>query len=185
MAAACDPVGTLGALGKYVVAVLLGLGIHGGVVLPGLFTLATRRWRWSRRRGGRHADGGGGVRGGGVGGGGVWGGGSGGGGGGVRGGRVGGGVGGLTAFGVVKAGAPALVTAFATDSSSAALPVTRRCARAMGVPDALADFSLPLGATVNMNGTALYEAVTVIFIAQLHGVQLGAGQGRGAVENKH
>ena len=39
----------------------------------------------------------------------------------------------------------------------------------MGVPDALADFSLPLGATVNMNGTALYEAVTVLFIAQLHG----------------
>ena len=76
---------------------------------------------------------------------------------------------------VLRRGAPAFVTAFATDSSSASLPVTRRCARTLGVPAALADFALPLGATVNMNGTALYESLTVLFIAQLHGVHLGIG----------
>lgn len=76
-------------------------------------------------------------------------------------------------YDVLRKGAPAFVTAFATDSSSATLPVTRRCARSLGVPVALADFALPLGATANMNGTALYESLTVLFIAQLHGVELG------------
>ena len=159
LAAACDPAATLAGLGKYVAAVLLGLGIHGGVVLPALFAAFTAGSRSGRRRSRRWwgARGGGGdVLGSNPGGGG------------------GGGVGGLTAAGVVRGGAPAMVAAFATDSSSAALPVTRQCARAMGVPEAIADFSLPLGATVNMNGTALYEALTVLFIAQLHDVELGA-----------
>merc|ERR1712078_244497 len=64
---------------------------------------------------------------------------------------------------------------FVTDSSTAALPVTLECARALGVPDPVSRFVLPLGATINMNGTALYEALTVIFIAQVHGVDLGLG----------
>ena len=80
-----------------------------------------------------------------------------------------------TASDVLRAGAPAMLAAFATDSSSAALPTTRRCAREAGTSASVADFALPLGATVNMNGTALYESLTVLFIAQLHGVRLSFG----------
>ena len=76
---------------------------------------------------------------------------------------------------VLRAGAPALAAAFATDSSSACLPRTIQCALRLGVPEPLARFALPLGATVNMNGTALYEALTVLFIAQTHGVDLSFG----------
>ena len=76
---------------------------------------------------------------------------------------------------VLRGGAPALAAAFATDSSSACLPRTIQCALRMGVPEPLAQFALPLGATVNMNGTALYEALTVLFIAQTHGVDLSFG----------
>ena len=76
---------------------------------------------------------------------------------------------------VLRGGAPALAAAFATDSSSACLPRTIQCALRLGVPEPLARFALPLGATVNMNGTALYEALTVLFIAQTHGVDLSFG----------
>lgn len=68
--------------------------------------------------------------------------------------------------------AQALVTAFGTDSSSATLPVTMQCAEKLGAHEEVIGFVLPLGATVNMNGTALYEAVAVIFIAQGNGVTL-------------
>jgi Na+/H+-dicarboxylate symporter len=68
---------------------------------------------------------------------------------------------------------PALLTAFATSSSSATLPVTMRCVAANGVSDRAARFVIPVGTTVNMNGTALYEAVAAIFIAQAYGVALG------------
>lgn len=78
--------------------------------------------------------------------------------------------------GVFGGFAKALVTAFGTDSSSATLPVTMACARDMGVSPGVVDFVLPLGATVNMNGTALYEALTVLFIAQMHGVALDGAQ---------
>ena len=60
---------------------------------------------------------------------------------------------------LLRAYAPSFVTAFGTDSSSATLPVTLRCAKRQGVQDSVANFVLPLGATVNMNGTALYEAL--------------------------
>ena len=76
---------------------------------------------------------------------------------------------------VLRGGAPALAAAFATDSSSACLPRTIQCALRLGVPEPLARFALPLGATLNMNGTALYEALTVLFIAQTHGVDLSFG----------
>ena len=62
----------------------------------------------------------------------------------------------------------ALMTAFGTDSSAATLPVTILCCTKMGISSEVCQFVLPLGATVNMNGTALYEALTVIFIAQMH-----------------
>ncbi|KAL3147813.1 hypothetical protein ABBQ32_002541 [Trebouxia sp. C0010 RCD-2024] len=77
---------------------------------------------------------------------------------------------------VYRAFAQALVTVFATDSSIASLPVTLRCASEHGISDPIARFVLPLGATVNMNGTAFFEAVTVVFIAQAHGVQLDMAQ---------
>ncbi|CAL8471163.1 g10705 [Coccomyxa elongata] len=69
----------------------------------------------------------------------------------------------------------ALVLAFGTSSSSAALPVAMDCAKEMGCDESIVRFVMPLGTTVNMNGTALYEATTVIFLAQAHGVALGVG----------
>jgi Na+/H+-dicarboxylate symporter len=68
---------------------------------------------------------------------------------------------------------PALLTAFGTASSSATLPVTLRCTVAAGVSERAVRFVAPVGATVNMNGTALYEAVAAVFIAQAYGVTLG------------
>ncbi len=66
-----------------------------------------------------------------------------------------------------------LLTALSTDSSSATLPVTIECVEESGVSERAAGFVLPLGATMNMNGTALYEAVAAIFIAQSAGMSLG------------
>lgn len=69
----------------------------------------------------------------------------------------------------------ALLTAFGTDSSSATLPVTIECAEKLGgVSKRSAGFVLPLGATVNMDGTALYEAVAVMFLFQCYGIDLTA-----------
>ena len=68
----------------------------------------------------------------------------------------------------------ALLTAFSTASSSATLPVTMECAVDKGgVSRRSSEFVLPLGATINMDGTALYEAVAAIFIAQVIGQELG------------
>ena len=65
------------------------------------------------------------------------------------------------------------LTAFSTASSSATLPVTIDCAhRKAGISKRVSGFVLPLGATINMDGTALYECVVVIFIAQMYGVDL-------------
>jgi Na+/H+-dicarboxylate symporter len=64
----------------------------------------------------------------------------------------------------------AWAVAFATRSSAATLPVTVRClTRKLGVSPKVADFTLPVGATVNMDGTALYEGVAVIFLIQIYG----------------
>ncbi len=71
----------------------------------------------------------------------------------------------------------ALMTAFGTDSSSATLPVTlEAAAKEGGVSERTARFVLPLGATINMDGTALFEAVAIVFIAQAYGVDLGLAQ---------
>lgn len=71
----------------------------------------------------------------------------------------------------------ALVTAFATSSSSATLPVSLRCAEQnLGVRREIASFVIPLGATVNMDGTALYEAAAALFIANLAGIELNGVQ---------
>ncbi|MEK6687701.1 MAG: dicarboxylate/amino acid:cation symporter, partial [Gemmatimonadota bacterium] len=66
-----------------------------------------------------------------------------------------------------------VVTAFSTSSSNATLPTTIRTATDnFGVPPEIAGFVLPLGATMNMNGTALFEGMTVLFLAQVFGIQL-------------
>ncbi len=69
----------------------------------------------------------------------------------------------------------ALLTAFGTASSSATLPLTMECAREQAVNEKAVRFVLPLGSTVNMNGTALYEAAAAMFIAQAYGIDLGVG----------
>lgn len=70
----------------------------------------------------------------------------------------------------------ALLMAFSTSSSSATLPVTLRNVQDnAGVSKRTASFTLPLGATVNMDGTALYECVAVIFVAQVMGISMGFG----------
>jgi Na+/H+-dicarboxylate symporter len=66
----------------------------------------------------------------------------------------------------------ALITAFATASSSATLPITLKEVVGSGVKKTVAEFTLPLGATINMDGTALYEAVAAIFIAESYGIDL-------------
>ena len=67
----------------------------------------------------------------------------------------------------------AIITAFATSSSSAELPISLRCAQDnLGVKRSVAGFVLPLGATMNMDGTALYEAAAALFVANLIGVEL-------------
>ena len=72
---------------------------------------------------------------------------------------------------------PALLTAFSTASSSATLPVTIECVEERNkVSNKTASFVLPLGATINMDGTALYEAVAAIFIAQIYNVPLGPAE---------
>ena len=70
-----------------------------------------------------------------------------------------------------------LLTAFSTSSSNATLPLTMKAVEFEdGVSNKIASFTLPLGATVNMNGTALYECVAVMFIAQAYGIDLTFGQ---------
>lgn len=72
-----------------------------------------------------------------------------------------------------QAMAPALLTAFSTASSSATLPLTMECVeKNAGVSNRTSSFVLPLGATVNMDGTALYECVAAMFIAQAYGLEL-------------
>lgn len=71
----------------------------------------------------------------------------------------------------------ALITAFATSSSSATLPVTLRCVEQhLHVKRDVAGFVVPLGATLNMDGTALYEAVAALFVANLVGIELNLAQ---------
>ncbi len=71
----------------------------------------------------------------------------------------------------------ALLTAFSTSSSSATLPLTiESTVNKSGVSPSVSSFTLPLGATVNMDGTALYECVAAVFIAQAYGIELSFGQ---------
>ena len=76
-----------------------------------------------------------------------------------------------------KAMSKAMLTAFSTSSSSATLPVTMNCVREnVGVSKSTSSFVLPLGSTINMDGTALYECAGVLFISQAIGIELGIAE---------
>lgn len=80
-------------------------------------------------------------------------------------------------LGFFKAMGPAQTLAFSTSSSAATLPVTMECVEQnLGVDKKVSSFVLPIGATVNMDGTSLYQAVAVIFLAQMHMIDLSIGQ---------
>lgn len=108
-------------LTKYIVTVLLGLGIHAFVVLPLLLKLLSGR----------------------------------------------------NPLVFIKQMFSAVITAYSTASSAATLPISMECLEEnAGVPNRITSFVMPIGATVNMDGTALYEAVAAMFIAQAYGVDM-------------
>ncbi|MFH1600997.1 MAG: dicarboxylate/amino acid:cation symporter [Pseudomonadota bacterium] len=85
--------------------------------------------------------------------------------------------GGMSPVAFFRGAQPALLTAFSTSSSSATLPTTLKVTEeALGVPRRVARFVCTLGATANMNGTALFEGITVLFLAQFFGVELNLVQ---------
>jgi len=114
-----------GQLGKYFMTVLLGLFLHGFIVLPIIYSVTTRK----------------------------------------------------LPFRFIANMTNAFTTAFGTASSSATLPVTMNLLEEKnGVDQRISRFVLPIGATINMDGTALYEAVAAIFISQVNGMALSIGQ---------
>ncbi|CAL4077089.1 unnamed protein product [Meganyctiphanes norvegica] len=115
----------LGQVGMYFLTVVVGIGIHGFIVLPAIYILLTRK----------------------------------------------------LPFTFVANMGQALITAFATATSSGTLPITMNCLEKLnGIDTRVTRFVLPIGATINMDGTALYEAVAAIFIAQVRGISLSIGQ---------
>ena len=76
----------------------------------------------------------------------------------------------------VKAMAPAILMAFSSCSSGGTLPLNMSCVRKLGVSKEVSSFVLPLGATINMDGTAAYQGVCALFVAQIYGVDLTAAQ---------
>ena len=86
-------------------------------------------------------------------------------------------LGGISPLSLLRAMSPALLTAFSTSSSSATLPITlESLEQRAGVSNHTTSFVAPLGATINMDGTALFECVAALFIAQAYGVDLGFTQ---------
>ena len=82
----------------------------------------------------------------------------------------------------MKAISPAQLLAFSTSSSAATLPVTmERVTEHIGVEEEVASFVLPIGATINMDGTSLYQAVAAVFIAQAFGMDLTFGTQLGII----
>ena len=76
----------------------------------------------------------------------------------------------------LKTAGGTLLLAFSTSSSSAVMPMTIQTARRFGVSDATANLVVPLGATMNMAGTALYQSVAILFLAQIAGIELSLGE---------
>ncbi|XP_034554679.1 excitatory amino acid transporter 3-like isoform X1 [Notolabrus celidotus] len=112
-------------LAKFIAVVLLGLVVHGVILLPLIFFLFTRQ----------------------------------------------------SPMAMIKGISPALLTALLTSSSSATLPHTFKCCEErLGIDKRVTRMMLPIGTNINMNGTALYEAVAAVFIAQLNHIHLNLGQ---------
>ncbi|KAF5273252.1 hypothetical protein FQA39_LY07583 [Lamprigera yunnana] len=119
-----NPEELVGRLGMYFITVLIGIIIHGFMIIPLLYFLMTRN----------------------------------------------------NPFKYIANMAQALATAFGTSSSSATLPISIKCLEEnSGIDSRVTRFVLPIGATINMDGTALYEAVAAIFIAQIRDVDLTIG----------
>ena len=72
--------------------------------------------------------------------------------------------------------APAMIFAFTSTSSAATLPVSKECADKLGAEEDISSFVLPLGATINMDGTAIYQCVATVFLATCSGIHLTIGQ---------
>jgi len=85
-------------------------------------------------------------------------------------------LGGLSPLAFFRGMAPAMAFGFSSASSVGALPLNLECVEALGARRDIASFVLPLGATINMDGTAIYQGVCVVFIARCYGVELTAGQ---------
>jgi Na+/H+-dicarboxylate symporter len=83
---------------------------------------------------------------------------------------------GMSPVAFFKGMAPAMITAFTTTSSNATLPVNIECCNKLGAEPEISSFVLPLGATINMDGTAIYQAVATVFIACCYGVDLTLSQ---------
>ena len=82
----------------------------------------------------------------------------------------------MSPFKFFKGLAPAMITAFTTTSSNATLPLNIECCNKMGAEPEISSFVLPLGATINMDGTAIYQCVATIFLATCCGMTLTLGQ---------
>ena len=83
---------------------------------------------------------------------------------------------GMSPIAFFKGLAPAMICAFTTTSSNATLPLNIECCNKMGAEPEISSFVLPLGATINMDGTAIYQAVCAVFIACCYGVDLTLAQ---------
>lgn len=84
-------------------------------------------------------------------------------------------LGGMSPIKFFKGMAPAMIMAFSSASSVGTLPMTMECAQNLGVRREVASFVLPLGATINMDGTAIYQGVCAVFIASCYGIDLTIG----------
>lgn len=83
---------------------------------------------------------------------------------------------GMSPIAFFKGIAPAMICAFTTTSSNATLPLNIECCNKMGAEPEISSFVLPLGATINMDGTAIYQAVCAVFIACCYGIDLTLAQ---------
>jgi Na+/H+-dicarboxylate symporter len=83
---------------------------------------------------------------------------------------------GMSPLAFFKGAAAAMMFAFTSASSAATLPVSKECVDEMGADHDISSFVLPLGATVNMDGTAIYQCVATIFLASCAGIELGLAQ---------
>ena len=75
-----------------------------------------------------------------------------------------------------KKASPAMIFAFTSTSSAATIPLSMECSEDLGAENDISSFVIPLGATINMDGTAIYQGVCAIFIAQVFGIDLSIGQ---------